>query len=26
VDVELWPAGPERRAACVHVPGSGFET
>jgi peptide/nickel transport system ATP-binding protein len=23
VDVELWPAGPGRRAACVHVPGSG---
>jgi peptide/nickel transport system ATP-binding protein len=26
VDVELWPAGPERRAACVHVPGSGVAT
>jgi len=22
VDVELWPAGPGRRAACVHVPGA----
>jgi peptide/nickel transport system ATP-binding protein len=22
VDVSLWPAGPERRAACVHVPGA----
>jgi peptide/nickel transport system ATP-binding protein len=26
VDVELWPAGPGRRAACVHVPGSGIQT
>jgi peptide/nickel transport system ATP-binding protein len=26
VDVELWPAGPGRRAACVHVPGSGMAT
>jgi peptide/nickel transport system ATP-binding protein len=26
VDVTLWPAGPERRAACVHVPGSGVAT
>jgi peptide/nickel transport system ATP-binding protein len=26
VDVSLWPAGPERRAACVHVPGSGVAT
>jgi peptide/nickel transport system ATP-binding protein len=26
VDVELWPAGPERRAGCVHVPGSGVAT
>jgi len=26
VEVELWPAGPERRAACVHVPGSGVAT
>ncbi|MGZ6295490.1 MAG: ABC transporter ATP-binding protein [Candidatus Limnocylindrales bacterium] len=23
VDVELWPVGPGRHAACVHVPGSG---
>jgi peptide/nickel transport system ATP-binding protein len=23
IDVELWPAGPDRRAACVHVPSSG---
>jgi peptide/nickel transport system ATP-binding protein len=26
VDVELWPAGPGRRAACVHVPSSGVVT
>jgi len=26
VDVSLWPAGPDRRAACVHVPGSGVAT
>ena len=26
VDPELWPAGPGRRAACVHVPGSGVPT
>jgi peptide/nickel transport system ATP-binding protein len=26
VDVELWPAGPGRRAACVHVPSSGVAT
>jgi peptide/nickel transport system ATP-binding protein len=26
VDPELWPAGPGRRAACVHVPGSGVAT
>jgi peptide/nickel transport system ATP-binding protein len=25
VDVELWPAGPERRAACVHVAGAGVK-
>ncbi|HEX7299662.1 MAG TPA: ABC transporter ATP-binding protein [Solirubrobacteraceae bacterium] len=23
IKVQLWPAGPERGAACVHVPGSG---
>jgi peptide/nickel transport system ATP-binding protein len=26
VPVELWPAAPGRRAACVHVPGSGVAT
>jgi peptide/nickel transport system ATP-binding protein len=26
VDPELWAAGPGRRAACVHVPGSGAPT
>jgi peptide/nickel transport system ATP-binding protein len=26
VDVELWPAGDGRRAACVHVPGSPVST
>ena len=26
VDVSLWPAGPDRRAAYVHVPGSGVAT